>query len=472
LAPILSGPEEPGDLPIFRPRVGPRSPWSSTSSAGSFRNAVLRATRASVGQAGRAANPRSRVCSARPEAGSRRVIVKVHFVRMTASGSKASALHLRYIEREGVDKDGSKGVLYTADGLARGQAFEEPRRGERHQFRLMVSPEDAGELDLTDYVRRLMATVERDIGRKLEWAAVNHYNTEHPHAHLVIRGVGRDGREVRFDRGYISQGLRWCAQQLATEELGPRPERDVRTAQGKDVSQGRFTSLDRELERRARNHEVQPRSGARPGRIDESLLAARLAHLERLRLAERVGPGSWTLSPGWQAELRELGSRGDILKQIHKAVSGDPSRYRILRPGQSLHADERGRSGETTGRVASKGLSDQLEGTFYVVIETPSGDAYYLPVPARSTEELRVGDLVSFKTEPLDSVRHRLVFRKEPLSVEQQVPQPGPVWLDRLSADCCGRYGFGAEVRKAIGKRRDALRELGVLTERNKEIGR
>jgi type IV secretory pathway VirD2 relaxase len=364
---------------------------------------------------------------------------------MTASGSKAAALHLRYIEREGVDKDGSKGVLYTTDGSARGQAFEQPHRGESHQFRLIVSPEDAGELDLTDYVRRLMATVERDIGRQLEWAAVNHYNTEHPHAHVVIRGVDTGGREVRVDHGYISQGLRWCAQQLATEELGPRPERDVRAEQSKEVSQGRLTSLDRELERRARDHEVQPRSGAKPGRIDESLLVARLAHLEGLRLAERVGPTSWTLSPGWHDELRELGSRGDILKQIHKAISGDPSRYRIVRPGQSLHADGRGRSSEATGRVAGKGLSDELKGDFYVVIETPSGDAYHLPVPARSAEELRVGDIVSFESKPVDSVRptpnlleelerragdhpvrHRLVFRKEPLIPRTAGESAGP----------------------------------------------
>jgi hypothetical protein len=32
-------------------------------------------------------------------------------------------------------------------------------------------------------------------------AGVNHYDTAHPHAHLVVRGVDREGREVRLDRG-------------------------------------------------------------------------------------------------------------------------------------------------------------------------------------------------------------------------------------------------------------------------------
>ena len=70
-----------------------------------------------------------------------------------------------------------------------------------------MSPEDAAQLDLTGYVRRLMAQVERDQGRRVEWAAVNHYNTEHPHAHLVIRGVDRQGRELRFERSYLAPEL-------------------------------------------------------------------------------------------------------------------------------------------------------------------------------------------------------------------------------------------------------------------------
>jgi YD repeat-containing protein len=510
-----------------------RRQWSSTANDRSFRNALLRATRGTVRRAGRKALPRSRVCVARASPSSRRVIVKAHVARMTATGAKGAVLHLRYIERDGVEQDGSKGVLYGADGVARARVFEQPRRGEKHQFRLIVSPEDAGELDLADYVRRLMATVERDIGRKLEWAAVNHYNTEHPHAHLVVRGVDRDGREVRLDRGYIANGLRWSAQELATEELGPRPERDVRIARTKEVTQARFTSLDRELERRAGDQGVQVRSQTKPGRIDESTMLARLRHLEGLRLADRVGPASWTLTPGWQDELRDLGARGDILKQMHKAIAGDPARYRVVRPGKPLPTDERSDSRVVTGRVADKGLSNELKGAFYAVIETPSGDGYHVPLGARSAEDLRVGDIVSFKTEPLPAVRpidreiadaaraqggvyalepkmggaehphrrrlrelegiglaapvapdrwtvspnlleelerrsgerparHKLIMRKEPLSLEQQVVHPGPVWIDRLRTDALDRYGFGAQLRDAIGQRRETLRQLGI----------
>jgi type IV secretory pathway VirD2 relaxase len=394
------------DFPIFRPRLGARSGRSSERGSGSLRNGVLAAMRGKRLALGpRRPAGRSRIAVRPPVNDARRVVIKAHYVRMTSSGAKAAALHLKYIERDGVERDGSRGVLYAADGPARAQAINEPRLGERHQFRIIVSPEDADQLDLTLYVRRLMASVERDLGRRLEWAAVNHYDTDNPHAHVVVRGVDRDGEEVRLPRAYVPSGLRWRAQELATEELGPRHEFEVRRAHAKEVAQDRFTSLDRELERRERDNRVEPRSRTRFSRIDESTLVARLGHLERLRLAERVGPVAWTLSPGWQDQLRELGSRGDIIRQIHKTVRGDPARYRIVRPGQPLEPDDQGAATVVTGRVASKGLSDEQKGAFYAVIEAPSGKAYHVAMSERAAEQVRPGDIVSLKSEPEPPLR-------------------------------------------------------------------
>jgi hypothetical protein len=239
----------------------------------------------------------------------------------------------------------------------------------------------------------------------VEWAAVNHYDTEHPHAHVVIRGVDREGRELRLDRSYISSGLRWRAQELATDELGPRPQRDIQRAHEKEVTQERFTSLDRELERRATDHRLQVRSRHRSGPVDESTLVGRLEHLEQMRLAERLNANEWVLAPGWQKTLRDLGSRGDIIKQIHAAVSGDPARYHVVRAGQALPTGTTAETQVVTGRVASKGLSDELRGAFYAVVETPTGRAYHVPLDARSAESLQPGDIVSLATKPLAPVR-------------------------------------------------------------------
>jgi type IV secretory pathway VirD2 relaxase len=526
-------PTSPENLPVFRPRIGGGRRPTSRSGGANFRNAVLSLTTRAVRSAWRSRATRARLAMLPPAANARRVVIKAHVQRMGPGAAKAAALHLRYIERDGVERDGSKGVLYGADGPASADAFQQPRIGEKHQFRIIVSPEDGGELDLTDYVRRLMAAVERDLGRKLEWAAVNHYDTDHPHAHLVIRGVDREGHELRLDRAYISRGLRWRAQELATEELGPRHEFEIRRAHVKEIDQERFTSLDRELERRAKDGRVDARSPAtRGGPIDDSTLLARLERLEGLGLAQRVAPVSWKLADGWKERLRELGTRGDILKHIHDAISGDPARYHIVRPGQAL-ADEGAPPPVLTGRVASKGLSDELKGRFFAVIETPEGAAYHLPIDARAAEALRPGDIVSFTTKPESAVRpmdrqiadiaraqggvcavvqppdgeahsherrlhelarlglatsdapgrwkvspnllqeleqrrpdapvrNRLLLHKEALSLESQVRHPGTVWLDRVKTESLAPYGFGAELRRAVEQRRDALRQLGV----------
>jgi type IV secretory pathway VirD2 relaxase len=455
-------------------------------------------------------------------------------VRLSAGGAKAAALHLRYIERDGVEKDGSKGVLYGPDGPVRRRTFEEPRLGERHQFRFIVSPEDAGELDLTAFVRSLMARVEKDLGRKVEWAAVNHYDTGHPHAHIVIRGVDRDGRELRFDRSYIASGIRWRAQEIATQELGPRHEFEIRRAHVQEVTQERFTSLDREIERLAHDGRVELRSAKRPTRVDPSILLSRLEHLEVIGMAERLSPNAWSLAEGWQEQLREVGTRGDILKQIHEVVRGDSSRYRIVGTRETLPRHAAPGEDALVARVAGKGLSDEMKGAFYAVLEAPDGFAYHVPLDGKTAEAVHPGDLVLFGTRPEPSVRpidrrivavareaggicaldaiadeedrsraarrlrelegeglvsargsdrwsvpadmtdrlersstakpppERLWLQKVPVSLENAPGHRGPVWLDRVEKGSLAPWGFGADVRRALELRREALRAIGI----------
>jgi type IV secretory pathway VirD2 relaxase len=444
------------DLAVFRPRVGGGQRAKPRAEGASFRNTLLAAIRRAGGSGmGRGKARRSSIGVRAPGPDARRVVVKAHVARLTATGAKAAKLHLRYIERDGVEKDGSKGVLYGADGPIGVAVFEQPRPEEKHQFRLIVSPEDAGELDLTDFVHRLMARVERDLGRRLEWAAVNHHDTEHPHAHVVVRGVDRDGREVRLDRGYISKGMRWRAQEIATEELGPRHELAIRRGHVHEVTQDRFTSLDRELERRAVNQEVKARSRERPGLIDESTLLARLEHLEQMRLAQRLSRNSWHLADGWQVTLRELGSRGDIIKQIHGAISGDPARYHVVRAGQPLPAGTEVREQTITGRVAAKGLADELKATFYAVIETPNGRAYHVPLDPRSADALRPGDIVSLRTEPEPAIRdvdrHIADAARERHGVYEIDREPSPD-AQRVARRMRDLEGFG--LAKPAGTRR------------------
>src|SRR5689334_1294624 len=108
---------------------------------------------------------------AEPTPLSRRCLVKAHYVSMNGEGRDAARLHLAYLERDGVERDGLPGVLYVPnDGFDR-SAFSEELSGERRQFRFIVSPEDAGELDLHVFARDLMARMSEDLGHPLLWAA-------------------------------------------------------------------------------------------------------------------------------------------------------------------------------------------------------------------------------------------------------------------------------------------------------------
>src|SRR5271170_6498494 len=93
-------------IAVFRPKFG-KGP--KPRSGATFRNALLAAVVATgVRRRRLAARGRcnARVAVQRPGAGARRVVVKARFVKMTPSGVKAARLHLRYIERDGVERDG------------------------------------------------------------------------------------------------------------------------------------------------------------------------------------------------------------------------------------------------------------------------------------------------------------------------------------------------------------------------------
>src|ERR1035438_8727742 len=139
--------------------------------------------------------------------------------------------------------------------------------------------------------------------------------------------------------------------------------------------------------------------------MDASTLCSRLEHLEAMGLAERLSSNTWSFSEGWQKTLRDLGTRNDILKQIHQVVRGDSSRYRIVRAGEPLLTHVDAGEDKLVGRVAGKGLSDEEKGTYYAVIEAPNGFAYHLPLDAKAAEGLAPGDLVLFGTRPELAVR-------------------------------------------------------------------
>lgn len=196
----------------------------------------------------------------------RRVTIKARLVHLAKAGPRSTAAHLRYIEREGVDRQGGPGNAYgpTTDAVDTA-AFEERGREDRHQFRFIVSPEGAEQLDdLRTYTRHLMARMEADLGTRLDWVAVDHWNTDNPHTHVVLRGKDDTGKDLIISRDYIAEGMRHRAAELATEWLGPRTELEIQRAMQREVDQERWTGLDRTLQRVAVDGLVRPETLAEP----------------------------------------------------------------------------------------------------------------------------------------------------------------------------------------------------------------
>src|ERR1700681_834723 len=189
----------------------------------------------------------------------RRVAVKARVVKLNPQrgasrgrqfvSAKAVDAHLRYLERDGVTKDGAKGQVYSAErDLEDGRAFVDRGRDDRHQFRFIVSSEDGAELsDLRTTTRDLMQQMETDLGTKLDWIAVDHHNTGHPHTHILVRSVTDDGKTLNIAGDYIAYGIRERVSEIVTQELGRSEELEKPTQLEQEVDAERFTRLDRML---------------------------------------------------------------------------------------------------------------------------------------------------------------------------------------------------------------------------------
>lgn len=317
----------------------------------------------------------------------RRVVVKSRIVKLKGQGLKAARLHLRYIQRDGVTREGQPGELYDAEyDRADGKAFLERCEGDRHQFRFIVSAEDSAQYEeLKGFTRRFMARMEEDLGTRLDWVAVDHYNTGHPHTHILLRGKDECGKDLVIARDYLSTGMRERAAEIVILDLGPRNDLEIETNLAREVEQERFTSLDRSLLKEM-GGEGCVRSGVSEGdAFRQSLRAGRLQKLKRLGFAEEIAPGYWRLAEGLEPALRRMGERGDIIKTLHremteKGLMRAPSDYAVHDPAD-------GETRRIVGRVVARGLSDELNDRHYLIVDGIDGRAHYVDIGKAETAD-------------------------------------------------------------------------------------
>lgn len=409
---------------------------------------------------------------------SRRVVMKARVVRQHGTRFRSAPLpkHMAYLKREGVTRDGAEARMFDASSdIADAAAFAERCIDDRHHFRFIISPEDAAELgDLRSFTRELMNDVACDLGTRLDWVAVDHWNTDNPHIHVLIRGRADDGQDLVISRAYISHGFRQRAAERATIELGPRSEHEIRLALQKEVEVERWTSLDRELRNMADEGagvaDLRPDGSGNNPEL-RRLLLGRTAKLERLGLAEKVGPACWTLKPEFETTLRELGTRGDIIKTMHRAMTAAGRDADVA--GFALHGDEA--SEPVLGRLVGRGLHDELTGTAYAIVEGVDGWTHHVRfADLDMAGDAKPGAIVEARIYEDETGRRRLsLATRSDFTIEEQVTAMGVTWLDRqllAREPVITGGGFGIEIRAATERRIDHLVEEGLARRQGQRI--
>jgi Protein of unknown function (DUF3363) len=257
---------------------------------------------------------------------------------------------------------------------------------------VIISPEFGDLADLRRLTPDLMERMEKDLGTALEWVAVEHHNTEHPHVHVVVRGLRTDGTSLRMSREYIQQGIRSAAEHLCTRQFGYRTELEAADAERREISEARFTSLDRKIMQEASNPNADfgpeyfavVRNPTEPGLSESARLrtkheASRLAVLQRMGLAESTGGVSWLVRRDCEQVLRAMQRSTDRQKTLaaHGALLSDDRLPMTTLDVRDLTSID--------GRILVHG-EEEASGRSYLMLEGTDGHVYHI---YRTPEELR-----------------------------------------------------------------------------------
>jgi len=341
-------------------------------------------------------------------------------VRVTYSRNKIRGqwkAHGRYLARESATyENDAKGVGFTREGKTAdiaGQLERWQAARDQQIWKVILSPEFGDRVDLPRLTRDLIGQMEKDLGTGLEWVAVEHHNTEHPHVHVVIRGLRDNGETLRLRREYVQQGIRGIASDLCTRQLGYRTELDGIEDERHEVSEKRFTSIDRRLLKDTQ--QVGPDLGSQyfavlrnpeqtglseTARSRERHDVARLVVLRQMGLAEPIGTNTWRLRQDFEQVLRAMQRATD--RQRTLAAHG------VLMSDQRLPIEvlDLRQIGSVEGRVLVHGQDEQT-GCSYLMLEGTDAKIYFIQYTpemevARSRGQLRANSFVRLRKVPTD----------------------------------------------------------------------
>jgi hypothetical protein len=330
-------------------------------------------------------------------------------VRITYSKNAVRGLwraHGRYLERESAG-GAEPGFDARAAGVAVSTRLRDWQVNKDELLRkLIISPEFGNRVDLHLLTRDIMLRLEEDLGGRLEWVAVAHRNTQYPHVHVALRGVTADGKTLRLSRDYVKRGVREIAEELCTRQIGFRTALDAADAERREISEMRFTSLDRIILRNADTTEhsfvfTPPHQGS----TQDHHVSARLITLSRMGLAENAGKGAWRLRPEIEQVLRTMQRSADWQKILgaHGELMSDKRLQVAVADWRQLETVE--------GRVLVHG-EEENSGKLYLMLEATVGRVFYISYTpemeqARNNGGLKTNSFVRF-SKRFESGRRRI----------------------------------------------------------------
>ena len=330
----------------------------------------LRGSRRSSGGGGRGTDTRQKCVAKMQYSGS----IEAHRVQLE-----------KYLAREGTDIDGDAASLFGTDG----EEYQKHMVG--RNFRIFLSPQSS-EVNLRVLAEKFIEKVEKQTGYRLYWQGACHYNTAHPHAHVLINGVDRLGRKIDFPRDVVKTFFRETARDLCTRQLGHRTQADLDRERERELSAHRFTKLDDQIRGLS---DYAGRVKTRGIVYEKDRILIRLETLRKLNLCT-YEHGSYRLKPGWDEDLKTNSRYNAFLKARDELRYSDPSRLKVYS----------GESGEIAGKITKiYRLDGDASDNHAVVVESLDGAAWFVPLfkkpelrDGNNKSNLTEGELVTLKT--------------------------------------------------------------------------
>jgi len=300
----------------------------------------------------------------------------------------------KYLVREGTDIDGGRAKLYGTD-------LDEYRSNMADKnFRIFLSPQ-SDKINLKELTEKFMKTLEQRTGYKFYWQAANHYNTAHPHAHILINGKDKYGREVEIPRDIVRTFMREYARDICTSQTGNRSSGEIAMEKERELEARRFTKTDesvKDLCGGGGNFSINPKNIY----VNRERILARIENLRKMGLCN-YADGAYRFSPQWEEDLRANGRYNTFLEARAQLRYSDQANLKVFS----------GADGVISGKVTKiYRPEDDFSNNHAVIIEGLDGKAYFVPLlkapeiyEGKEKSRLKEGELVRISTYQTQSGR-------------------------------------------------------------------